>query len=280
MARSKCDVFYWFGLIGFISGAIMMFVGVGTAYWLVNRDLTVGLFVRCNKGSCIPITATGVETVAKALISTGVVLGALATTLAFMFLIRFSHIAQTSKRIPLASCIVALIGGILGISGVIVYSMGIDALNFVRLESAYAVQYGYSFALSIAGSVLLIVSGSFIWFGTCRIFKTAALQQRSGIDFRSSSIDPHQDCLEISRYAPPSYETVCNVGGSDPKLFPPPPDYYELMQLPRPSPSQSQMNILPPPSYSGDLNSEEVSPPPPYNASEVNVSSSHESRND
>ncbi|KAH9519442.1 hypothetical protein Btru_002633 [Bulinus truncatus] len=237
MARLKCDLFYWFGLIGFVTGAILMFVGVGTAYWLVNDDMSVGLFVRCNHQTCIPITATGVETATKALISTGVVLGALSTTLAFMFLIRFSHVVQSTKRIPLASCIVSLIGGVLGISGIIVYSMGIGESMLTRFENIFTVQYGYSFIVSIAGSVLLIVSGSLIWFGTCRIFKRAALQQRIGIDFTTSHMDPNPGSLDISQYAPPQYETVCQIG-ADPKLFPPPPDYFELMQLSRSSLSQ------------------------------------------
>ncbi|CAL1542169.1 unnamed protein product [Lymnaea stagnalis] len=247
MAASKCDLFYSFGLLCCVSGVILMFVGAGTAYWMINSNgpESVGLFVRCNYETCIPITANEQETATKAVMSTGIVLGALATTLAFTFLIRFTSISPTSKRIPFLSCLLSMTGGLLGTSGVCIYAVGISDPFNTRFDFVYSMQYGYSFALSIAGSILLFVSGALTWFGACRIVK--ASQPRSGQELTNRGhlvavANMRASTVHFAPYsldAPPRYDTICQgygMLGFDPKQFPPPPDYFTSHQGPAPPP--------------------------------------------
>lgn len=257
MSASKCDIVYSFGMLCCATGVILMFAGAGTAYWMINSSgpESVGLFVRCNDETCIPITATDQETATKAVMSTGIVLGALATTLSFMFLIRFTNISPSSKRIPFISCLLSMTGGLLGTSGVCIYAVGISDPFNTRFDFIYSMQYGYSFALSIAGSVLLFTSGALTWFGACRIMRSSHARPSHAMtngQHLAAVANMQTSTVHFVPYTmeePPQYDTICpgyGVLGFDPKQFPPPPEYFHSQQGPAPPPYSATSSSLDP----------------------------------
>ncbi|CAL1542168.1 unnamed protein product [Lymnaea stagnalis] len=259
MAVITCDPFYWCGLLGYGVGILFMIVGTGTTHWLIdsNGPGTGGLFWMCQSSDhCMSITSNDNESTVQALLISGIVVAALALAMALMFLLKTPSGAPRSKNLAHLSWVMAMVAGLLGIIGAGYYGVNIFSVIKMRLRPVTDIELGYSFALNLAGSILLFFSGMSIWTGASRIIN-GSLPHSQGLGFGS---DANIMTISDARlgntnggycYPPPHYSTVCQPyypAEFDPKQVPPP--TYDELQL------QGTL----PPAYSSQYVSQSLSP--------------------
>lgn len=258
MAVITCDPFYWCGLLGYGLGILFMIVGTGTTHWMIdsNGPGSGGLFWMCQSSDhCMAITSNDNESTVQGLLITGIVVAALALAMALMFLLKTPSGSPRSKNLAHLSLVMAMVAGLLGIIGAGYYGVNIFSVIKLRLRSVTSIELGYSFALNVAGSILLFFSGLFIWTGASRIIKGSLTSQghNYGPDVNIMTIsDAHLGHTNMGFvYPPPHYSTVCQPyypAQFDPKQVPPP-TYDELQQ-------QGAL----PPAYSSQYVSQSLSP--------------------
>ncbi|CAL1526607.1 unnamed protein product [Lymnaea stagnalis] len=187
------------GLAGYAVALSLMIVGVATTDWVVISYKyvgSVGLFKACtSSGICRAITANSTLTNVQALCISGIVLGFLGLCLGLGFIARAVKQPPQTKGLVIASLTVSFIGGLTSFVGDLIYEVDVYSISNMGVDLYLESSLGYSFAVSMAGSILLMMAGSFLLQGANRMITAHAIQQvmagnaspPPGVVFHSSS---------------------------------------------------------------------------------------------